>query len=380
MNKPNHRQVFLFTIINYFGIGIGIISTLFIYPQDRQLLGIFRYVEALAQTIYPILLFGASQSLINFSPQLSEHLKQKLFSYGVFSISTIAFVFLFAIIGLSFVPHFSGMKYVYFSFAIAVCLAFIELLKKQSTIIQKIAVPTFFDNIVPKLALPIVFLLNIYIGFSQKLSLVWYSVSYGFILIAILFYVNLNYPIKLSFKHNDLFLNIEKSAFYKFSLFAFAGSLGSVFAFRIDSLLIPKLLGMTENGTFSIGVTLASAIAIPATGLFVLYAPIISNQLKNDDLVTLNKDYKATAKFLFFIGAIIYSAVFLGIENLFLLLPTHENLVDSVPIILILGASVVINMGTGFNGEIITYSKFYNFNLKAILLLQDYQSHVASAL
>jgi O-antigen/teichoic acid export membrane protein len=126
---------------------------------------------------------------------------------------------------------------------------------------------------------------------------------------------------------------------------------------------------MTANGTFSIGVTLASALAIPATGLFVLYAPIISNHLKKNDLISLNRDYKATAKFLFFIGATLYSCIFLGIENLFLLLPTHENLVDSIPIILILGANVVINMATGFNGEIITYSKFYNFNLKAILLL-----------
>jgi hypothetical protein len=57
---------------------------------------------------------------------------------------------------------------------------------------------------------------------------------------------------------------------------------------------------------------------------------------------------------LFFIGALLYSCIFLGIENLFLLLPTHENLMASVPIILILGFNVLVNMGTGFNGEIIT--------------------------
>jgi O-antigen/teichoic acid export membrane protein len=51
------------------------------------------------------------------------------------------------------------------------------------------------------------------------------------------------------------------------------------------------------------------------------------------------------------------------------MLPTHENLMESVPIILILGLNVLINMGTGFNGEIITYSKFYKFNLIAIALL-----------
>ena len=52
-----------------------------------------------------------------------------------------------------------------------------------------------------------------------------------------------------------------------------------------------------------------------------------------------------------------------------MLLPTHENLVSSIPVILILGFNVLVNMGTGFNGEIITYSKYYKFNLIAILLL-----------
>jgi O-antigen/teichoic acid export membrane protein len=52
-----------------------------------------------------------------------------------------------------------------------------------------------------------------------------------------------------------------------------------------------------------------------------------------------------------------------------MLLPTHENLMGSIPVILILGFNVLINMGTGFNGEIITYSKYYQFNLIAIGLL-----------
>jgi O-antigen/teichoic acid export membrane protein len=156
---------------------------------------------------------------------------------------------------------------------------------------------------------------------------------------------------------------------YRFSLFAFAGSLGSVFAFRIDSIMIPKFLSMEDNGTFSIGVTLASALAVPASGIFILYAPIISNYIKNNAIAELDLKYKEISKLLFFIGALLYSCIFLGIENLFLLLPTHENLMASIPVILILGFNVLVNMGTGFNGEIITYSKYYRFNLIAIGIL-----------
>ena len=369
MHKPSHKQAFLFTIINYVGIVIGIVSTLFIYPKNKELLGTFRYVEALAQTIFPLLLIGGSQALINFSPGLTANLKKKLFNFNIISILFLSAAGILILLVLSFIPSLNGLKYIYFSFAIAVCLAFIELFKKQATIIQKIAVPTFFDNIIPKMMLPILFLTVLAGIVSKNQSLYFFVGSSILVLILSSTYLYKKWRPNADFDFALLFKNIVKKDYYKFCFFAFAGSLGSVFAFRLDALLIPKLLNMEALGTFSIGVTLASALAIPATGIFVLYAPIVSNNLKNNNLMLLNKDYKAVAKFLFFIGMLLYSCIFLGIENLFSLLPTAENLLPSVPIILILGLNVVINMGTGFNGEIITYSKFYKFNLVAILLL-----------
>src|SRR5690606_9351682 len=44
-------------------------------------------------------------------------------------------------------------------------------------------------------------------------------------------------------------------------------------------------------------------------------------------------------------------------------------LIDSIPIIFLLGANVLFNMSTGFNSEIISYSKYYRFNIVSILVL-----------
>ncbi len=368
-NKASQKQAFFFTIINYLGIAIGIISTLFIYPKNKEILGVFRYVESLSQIIFPVLLIGASQALVNFYPKLSVNLRKQLFTYSLVSITILGgFIFLLIIL-LSFFPFLKGMKYVYFAFPIGIFLAFIELFKKQSTIIQKLAIPTFFDNIIPKLALPILFLLLLQNTITVSQSLLFYVFSYGLIFVLIAIYLFKHFKPTFNFKFVELFQNINKTDYYRFSFYAFAGSLGSVFAFRIDAIMIPKFISMEANGTFSIGVTLASALAIPATGIFTLYAPIISNYLKNNNLSELNMKYKEISRLLFFIGALLYSCIFLGIENLFLLLPTHQNLVATIPVILILGFNVLINMGTGFNGEIITYSKYYRFNLIAIGIL-----------
>lgn len=368
-NKPAHRQAFFFTLINYLGILIGVFSTLFIYPKNKEMLGVFRYVESLAQILFPIMLFGASQALIKFNPKLNKQEEKQLFNYSVLSVFCLSLVLLMVIQLLSFFAIIDDFRYIYFSFSIAVFLALIDLFKKQATIIQKIAVPTFFDNTIPKIALPIIFLLALNNYLSEDESLLFYIFSYSLIATFVAIYLGYYFKPTLDFNFKSLFATINKTEMYRFSLFAFSGSLGSVFAFRIDAIMIPKFLSMDDNGTFSIGVTLASALAIPATGIFILYAPIISNYLKNDAIADLGKKYKEISKLLFFFGALLYSCIFLGIENLFMLLPTHENLMASVPVILILGFNVLVNMGTGFNGEIITYSKYYKFNLIAIFVL-----------
>lgn len=368
-NKADHRQAFFFTLINYVGILIGIFSTLFVYPKNKEMLGIFRYVESLAQVLFPIMLLGVSQVLIKFGPKLDNHQEKQLFNYSVLSILFMSLMVLMGVGGLSFFSLFKHLDYIYWAFSMGFFLAFIDLFKKQATIIQKISIPAFFDNIVPKIALPVIFILILQSYISIEASLEFYVISYGLIALFVALYLFYYFKPEFKLDFKSLFTQIDKKEMYRFSLFAFAGSLGSVFAFRIDSIMIPKFISMEANGSFSIGVTLASALAIPATGIFTLYAPIISNYIKNDAMTELNLKYKEISKLLFFIGALLYSCVFLGIENLFMLLPTHENLMASVSVILILGFNVLVNMGTGFNSEIITYSKYYRFNLIAIMVL-----------
>lgn len=368
-NKFSEKQAFYFSIISYLGMLIGIFSTLFIYPKNKEVLGTLRYIESLAAILYPILLVGASQALINFNPKLDLVSKKKLFNYSICSILAICALVWVSLIIAKQIPVFKDLKYVYFAFPIAVFLAFIELFKKQSSIIQKIAIPAFFDNILPKLALPFIFILLLHHYISELEAVYLFVYSFGLVFICVGYYLFYNFKPANDFVFAPLFNVLSKKDYFKFSFFAFIGSLGSVFAFRIDAIMIKSLFSMEDLGTFSIGVTLASALAIPATGIFSIYAPQISAYLKSNDIKTLHVKYKEVAKLLFFIGALLYSCIFLGIENLFLLLPTHDKLVGSIPIILILGLSVLINMGTGFNGEIITYSKYYKFNLVAIFIL-----------
>lgn len=363
------KQAFWFTIINYVGVVIGVVSTLFIYPYDKEFLGVVRYVDSMAQLLYPMMVFGGSQALIHFYPNLNEINKKRLFKYGIVTIVSISLVILIIIlVGKPFIDwgHYS---YVFYAFPLAFVLAFVELFKRQAANLEKLEMPTLYEKILPKISLPLVFGLLIFGYLDMMSSLMAFIGSYFVLLLLLVVYLRRHYKLGLDYNFKPLFDEVPKKEYYKYSFYAFLASFGSLMAFRIDALMIPEFLSFEANGTFNIGVALATSLAIPATGLFVIYAPKISSYLKNNELSELKEKYIETAKLLFFIGAILYTSVVLGIDSIFRMLPTYENLVDSIPIIIVLGANVLFNMSTGFNSEIISYSKYYRFNIYSILVL-----------
>ena len=161
-SKFSKSQALWFTIINYIGVLIGMISTLFIYPQDKDLLGILRFVDGFAQILYPVMVFGVSTALLNFQPKLNVYLQRKLFSYSLLSIFIMILFCAIAVFMMYEWNWFKNKDYLIYGFLIAISLAYVDVFKRQATTLQKLAVPTFFEKIIPKLALPIIFLCVFY--------------------------------------------------------------------------------------------------------------------------------------------------------------------------------------------------------------------------
>lgn len=364
------KQIFWFSIINYIGVFIGTFSTLFVYTKNKHLLGIFRYIDACAQMMYPIMLMGASAALLHFYPNLNTNFRRKLFSYALVSICLFSIIVGIGVLGVINFRENIPFWYTIFGFFIAIALAYIDLFKRQAMNLEKVAWPSFFEKIIPKLSLPLFFILIYYQLIDENKGYIGYILTYFLALLFISFYVFKYFQPIYSFSYKDLFLEIPIKEYYRYGVYAFTASIGSFFAFRVDSLMIPLMLNdFDSNGTYGIGVNVANMLMIPATGVFALYNPIISDYVKNGKIEALSEKYCEIAKQMLFVGIIFYGALILGIDNLFRMLPRYQELSESIPIIFILGASVLINMSMGFNSEIIAYSKYYRFHLIPIIVL-----------
>ncbi len=368
-SNSTYKQTFWFSVINYIAIAIGVFSTFFIYPYDLAFFGKIGYIDSLAQMIYPFLVFGSAQTIIRFYPVLNPENQYQLFKFSSRNIFILSFFVGLCLVLGSFVFKWDLYFYLYYAFFLAAAMALIELYKRQVANLNKIAVPALFEKIIPKIAVPVVLLLFIFKLCTEQNALLLYLFFY-FILVALLYrYLKKYFNAPISGSYRNLFSHISKKEFYKYSFFAFAGSFGSFLAFRLDGFMIPVFLDFELGGVYRVGVNLASALAIPSVGLFTLYAPQIATYIKNEDWVSLQEKYTQTAIFLFFLGVTVMGCVAVGLPTLFQLLPKTEKLFEALPVIYILGANVVINMGTSFNSEIISFSKYYKFNIIAVAVL-----------
>lgn len=373
--KFSAKQAFWFSVFHYTGVAFGTFSTLFIYPKDKNLFGAIKYIDAYAQIFYPILILGSTTALLNFYPLLNRKLQKKLFNFSLKSILILSAIGLSFLL-LSFVLiDYLNASYVLFAFLISVFLAFLELYKKQALFLNQAVYPTFLERLLPKLILPVCFLLIYYQFVSVNSGLIVYVSGFGLLLFLVYIFVS---RIKIDAEKSaseiqnslKLFEVISKKKYYAYSLYAFCASIGSFFAFRVDTLMISEITeNYALNGSYAIGSNLANALMIPATAVFALYNPIISHYIKNNKWQLLKEKYLSVAQNLFFIGILLYGCVLIGLNDLFSLLPNSENLLDSKMVIYILGASVLLNMSTGFSTEVIAYSKYYRFNLISILCL-----------
>ena len=351
------------------GTAIGIVSALFIYPLDFAFSGTIKFVDNISQLLYPIMVLGASHALIKFYPGLSDERRKQLFNYSMASVFAVSIVTLIVLFLFNTLSGYKNSALLYMAFPVAVSLAYIDLFRKQAQDLQKLSVPTLFEKIIPKVVLPLLFLLLINGYFTIITSLYFYAAAYILILLLTAVYLFYHFKPAKNIDLKGLFADMPYKDYIRYSLYAFTGSVGSLLAFRIDGIVIYNWIGEEANGIFGNGSVLASTLQVPAVGMFALYAPLISTHLKENNLGPLNMKYKEVARLLFFIGALMYSCILIGIDDLFSLLPSSGKLMLTVPIIYILGFSVLINMATGFNTEIITYSRYYRFNMVAILSL-----------
>ncbi|AZI31782.1 lipopolysaccharide biosynthesis protein [Kaistella carnis] len=368
------RQGFKYSLIGYFGFLLGTISAIFIFPYDMEFYGKLRYIMPTAEMLLPIVVFGLSFSNVKFFHKtqkdgkhqnlLSLSLAGILLNFVIFSILFFGFFLLF--------PQFQSLqlwKMKLLILPLILVMALAAVFNKYITNYKRIVVPNIFENLFPKIANLGAFTLFFFLGVSEKGSYGFFLGMFLLSLIGYFFYANKLEKITPDFSTDYIKKDNLWKEILNYSFYGFLGNIGNYIAFRVDNFMIGEFLNFEDNGVYSIILSILSFILIPQMGLFNISAPIINKTIAEGDFEELDRFHKKTSLTLFFLGAVLFSCVLVGFPYLTNFIKNGDQLRQAEPVVWILGIAMLFDLATGFNGHIISLSKYYRFNIVVMLFL-----------
>ncbi len=368
------RQGFKYTIIGYLGFILGALSTYFVFPFNFAFYGKLRFVLTTSEILVPIVVFGLSYANVRFFHQAQKDGKHQ----NLLSLSLLAVVLNFIVfVGLFFLFHYffpQFKKEEWWSLKnlilpLVLVLSLSHVFNRYVSNYKRIVVPNIFENIFPKLANLIAFCFFIFLGMTEATA---FGLFFGMFVLSLIGYAS--YANKLEKIQPDFSTgyvhekNLWKSIL-NYSFFGFLGNIGNYIAIKIDNVMIGVSLGMEELGVYATLYAIISLISIPQLGLFNISAPIINKAIAEKNMEELDRFHKKTSLSLFFLGAVLFSCILAGFPFLASFIKNGTMLRESEPVVWILGSAILIDLATGFNGNIISMSKYYRFNIVIMLFL-----------
>jgi len=287
------RQSIKQSLVNYIGVVIAAISTIFIYPQDIETYGLARFVIDTSLMFAPFILLGFGGVTIRFFPQFKDESKgHRGFLFFLISAASIGSL-LFIVLAILFKDQFYSLyadkpaiyqRYLPYLVPTAILLALFQLFYNYSSNFKRIVFPALFQNLI-KLSLPVLILLFIWNFISQSQIIYGIVLTYFIALAALIYYIHALGHLKLK-PDFSLFIPKRIKEIRSFALFNLFSNIGSILAFRIDIFMIATIMDYQSTGMYAIAAFIANTISIPTNAVNQIAAPIVTEAIKNEEMKT----------------------------------------------------------------------------------------------
>ena len=355
----------------YFGMFLGAISTVFVYPNvfndQPDHWGLIQLIVAYSFIISTFSNFGVPKTFIRFFPIIENKSKFYFFSFLLITIGYLLFLILALFFEDWFFKFISASPLLidkfYLIYFMVLIISVYELFVSISRSNLNSTLPTFLNEAFLKSYSLIVLILHglKILNFDQFLF--FYVGGYSMKLI-IIFISQINTKsINLIFSLSG----IKITELIQFGLFVIVGGASAMLVSRLDMVMIGKFMGLKHVAFYSVAFYVGNAIRVPGRAVVAISAPIVSKAWKNNDLKLIKDIYYKSSINQLIIGGIFFVCVWLSVDDIFSLLP--EKFSGGRLVVFFIGLSQLFNVAMGVNGAIILNSKYYRFDLYANLFL-----------
>lgn len=376
------RQSVKTTLVNFIGVGVAAISTLFIYPLFPDIYGFAQFIIGTAALFVPFASIGLVSTIIKFFPKFQT--KDNV-NHGMLSMLLIGFILLFGIFLVVFLlfrePLMGALRdigvdsksmlptYILVILIITAAIIFRDILIAYSTSNKRIVWPQIISQLGIKIFMPIAVLAFGFYGWGKMdfaYSLIAFFIVVGLLLVVYLKYLGV---FKLRKPNWDFLQNHDRKEIFNYGVFSSFNQLGVGLAFRIDAVMIPMLLSFSSGGIYAMMLFLSNVIDIPARAVRSIAAPIISESWNSGDMQEIKTIYKKSALNLAIPGIAILLLIWFSFDSIASISSDPSKLLAGKYAFLFLGIGKLFDLFTSVNDQIIVYSPKYKYNLIFILIL-----------
>ena len=366
------KQSLQSSIFIYVGFAIGALNILVLFPNEKYFtlaeFGLTKVLVDVSLLIAMLCTLGTYPAVVKFYPFYDSYLPKKKNDFPFLTLMTVLIGCLLFMILMPFFKDIIIRKYgersplfvQYFNliYPLTISMAFLYLFEAYSWAAKKTVLPAIARELMVRVltTILIICLMIGLISFHQFINL--YSLIYIppvlFLLFTLVKSGDLTFHLTLSSVTKRL-----KARIIVFSLFIFSGQALNILARTLDSIIISSQSpgGLQDTGVFTIATYFIALMEVPMRGMTGIAFSVLSQAWKDKNLVKVLSVYKKTALNLLIAGLAIMGVLILNINNVIAFLgPKYQSMIE---VVLILGFSKLIDLGTGLNSHLLLTSRHW---------------------
>ena len=373
------RQTIKGTIINYFGVFIGFITTFFVITHllTTEEIGLTRVLVDAGVLLAGLAQMGTGSSIIRYFPYFqNDEKKHHGFFFWTLIVPLIGFsiITLLSLILKPQICSFFGEKsplfveYYYLLAPLSFFLLYLAVFETNSNVLMRIAFPKLVREVIIRVLTLGTYVLYGYdiINFQQFIYA--FCGVYGIAaLINIIYLISRkNVSFKPQFDKIDPFVKKDVGPY---SLFIITTTLITAITPGLNTFFISARLGLVFTGIFAIANYITALIEIPYRSMGAITQPQIAKTMKEKDIEKMNFLCQGVALHQLLIGGMLLWLIWINIDLIYEIMPNGSRFVSGKYVVLILGASKLISSSYNVSTTVLGFSKYYYYSLLFTFIL-----------
>lgn len=367
------------TVITYIGFAIGALNTLlFSKYVSKEVFGLTRVMFSTSMIFYSLSTLGSVIMMNKFYPYYRDHLAPKnrdimglvvMMCMTGFLLVTGGMVFFKDLVVKKFATNAAlFVEYYYLLIPFTFFLLLFTIFENYSNNQFKSTYPIFLKEVGMRGITTVFILLTITGLFANTQFIYAFAFIYAFLFVALFSYLYRTNSLAFSFRISNLTRKLWRKMF-SFSSLLYAGSVFVVIATNIDTLAIASIIGIAYGGVFELSNYISNVILVPQRSVIAIAIPIIAKAWKDKDIPAIQSIYARSSLTLLIYALLIFMIIWLNLDAVYQILNLDPIFLLGKNVILLLGISRLIELGTGVNSQIIGTSNHWKFEFFSSLIL-----------